>query len=140
MAAPFRASCNAADGPQLRFLGSIHRNSNCTVLLHGDIAHAATLAFGAGVAGGDQGLQVVADGGGIRTDEGWLYLSAILELYARKVVGWAMDQTKGAALITKSLDMALANRRPAQGLIHHPCSRSSAIMRPHGQAVPRQFE
>ena len=55
----------------------------------------------------------------IRTDEGWLYLSAILDLYSRKVIGWAMDQTMETSLVTRSLDMALANRRPATGLIHH---------------------
>lgn len=55
----------------------------------------------------------------IRTDEGWLYLSAILDLYSRKVVGWAMDPTMETSLVIRALDMALANRRPAQGLIHH---------------------
>lgn len=55
----------------------------------------------------------------IRTDEGWLYLSAILDLYSRKVVGWSMDQTMETSLVTRSLDMALANRCPADGVIHH---------------------
>ena len=54
-----------------------------------------------------------------RTDEGWLYLSALLDLYARKVVGWAMDQTMETSLVIRALDLALTNRRPAQGLIHH---------------------
>ena len=55
----------------------------------------------------------------IRTDEGWLYLSALLDLYARKVVGWAIDQTMETSLVIRALDMALANRRSAQSLIHH---------------------
>ena len=75
----------------------------------------------------------------IRTDEGWLYLSAILDLYARKVVGWAMDQTMGAALITKSLDMALANRRPAQGLIHHSTISMSRRGDCHDNACAESF-
>lgn len=55
----------------------------------------------------------------IRTDEGWIYLSAILDLFSRKVVGWAMDQTMETSLVRRALDQALANRCPAHGLIHH---------------------
>jgi putative transposase len=56
----------------------------------------------------------------IHTDEGgWVSLSAILDLYSQKVVGWSMDQTLETSLVTRSFDMAPANRHPADGLIPH---------------------
>ena len=55
----------------------------------------------------------------IPTDEGWLYLSVVLDLSSRRVVGWAMKSTLGRALATEALEMALKQRRPAAGLIHH---------------------
>jgi len=55
----------------------------------------------------------------IKTDEGWLYLSALMDLYSRKVVGWAMETRLTDGLTIKALEMALGRRRPAPGLIHH---------------------
>ena len=55
----------------------------------------------------------------IPTDEGWLYLSAIVDLFSRRVIGWAMDQTMDVSLVLRALDQALANRSPAGDLIHH---------------------
>jgi len=55
----------------------------------------------------------------IRTREGWLHLAVLLDLYSRKVVGWAMDQRPGQVLHLGALQMALAQRQPAPGLIHH---------------------
>jgi transposase InsO family protein len=52
-------------------------------------------------------------------DEGWLYLSAIVDLFSRRVVGWAMGQTMTTSLIIAALDQALANRSPTADLIHH---------------------
>ena len=54
------------------------------------------------------------------TGEGWLYLAVVIDLYARKVVGWAMDRRITSALVCDALRMALWRRRPARGqLIHH---------------------
>lgn len=53
------------------------------------------------------------------TEEGWLYLSVLLDLYSRKVVGWAMSDHLDTKLVTNALEMALGRRNPAQGLIHH---------------------
>jgi putative transposase len=61
----------------------------------------------------------VADITYIPTDEGWLYLAGILDLYSRKLVGWAMDQHLHSALAGSALRMALARRGPLDGLIHH---------------------
>ena len=61
----------------------------------------------------------VADITYIPTREGWLYLAVVLDLFSRKVVGWAMDQSMEASLTLKALNMALNTRRPTAELIHH---------------------
>lgn len=55
----------------------------------------------------------------IRTRAGWLYLAVVLDLYARKVVGWAMAPSLPTALVVTALSMALQQRRPADGLLLH---------------------
>ena len=55
----------------------------------------------------------------IPTDEGWLYLAAIMDLHSRRIVGWAMEATMHRSLVLKALDMAVTQRRPSAGLIHH---------------------
>lgn len=55
----------------------------------------------------------------IRTRSGWLYLAVVLDLYARKVVGWAMAPEMPASLVCSALQLAIAQRQPAPGLIVH---------------------
>ena len=55
----------------------------------------------------------------IPTQEGWLYLAAILDLYNRGIVGWAMSERMTEKLTLSALRMALQQRRPGPGLIHH---------------------
>jgi len=55
----------------------------------------------------------------IETQEGWLYLAAILDRYSRKIVGWAMSERIDAALVLKALDMALLQRQPPVNLLLH---------------------
>ncbi len=55
----------------------------------------------------------------IETQEGWLYLSGVLDTYSRKIVGWAMEKSHDAELVKTALRLALLNRQPAAGLIHH---------------------
>jgi len=55
----------------------------------------------------------------IRTHQGWLYLAAVLDLYSRKIVGWAMDESMDRKLCMDALKMAVLNRRPTNGLLHH---------------------
>jgi putative transposase len=55
----------------------------------------------------------------IPTQEGWLYLAVILDLYSRGIVGWAMSERMTSALTIGALKMALRQRRPGAGLIHH---------------------
>lgn len=55
----------------------------------------------------------------IRTRTGWLYLAAVLDLYSRKIIGWAMAPTMPATLVSTALQMAIAQRQPPAGLIVH---------------------
>lgn len=55
----------------------------------------------------------------IWTREGWLYLAVLLDLYSRRVVGWAMGQRLTAELAEQALLMAVLNRIPRAGLVHH---------------------
>jgi transposase InsO family protein len=61
----------------------------------------------------------VADITYIETKEGWLYLAAILDLYSRKIVGWAMSERIDTSLVLNALDMALLHRRPPARLLCH---------------------
>jgi transposase InsO family protein len=55
----------------------------------------------------------------VPTREGWLYLAVVLDLFSRKVVGWAMDTQMTVELPLRALRMALHSRRPQPGLLHH---------------------
>lgn len=55
----------------------------------------------------------------IPTRRGWLYLAVLLDLYSRRVVGWAMSDRRDVSLVLQALCMALAQRRPTPGLVHH---------------------
>ena len=55
----------------------------------------------------------------IATDEGWLYLAVVLDLFSRKVVGWAMDTQMTTELPLRALRMALQSRQPQPGMLHH---------------------
>ena len=55
----------------------------------------------------------------VRTDEGWLYLAAILDAFSRRVIGWALAEHLRTELALDALRMALARRRPEAGVVHH---------------------
>jgi transposase InsO family protein len=55
----------------------------------------------------------------IDTGEGWLYLAAILDVWSRKVVGWASGPTMHLSLVLAALQQATRHRRPPPGLLHH---------------------
>ena len=55
----------------------------------------------------------------VPTDEGWLYLAVVLDLFSRKVVGWAMRDHMRTELPLAALTMAIQRQRPAPGLLHH---------------------
>ncbi len=55
----------------------------------------------------------------IRLEWEFVYLAVILDAFSRRVIGWALDRTLEASLTLDTLYMALAQRRPALGLVHH---------------------
>lgn len=55
----------------------------------------------------------------VPTREGWLYLAVLLDLYSRRVIGWAMSGKMNQALVNDALLMAIQHRQPKPGLIHH---------------------
>ena len=61
----------------------------------------------------------VADITFIPTNEGWLYLAAVLDLHTRMIVGWAMSSTMTRQLVIDALRMAWFRRKPKPGLLHH---------------------
>jgi transposase InsO family protein len=54
-----------------------------------------------------------------RTGDGWLYLAVVLDSFSRRIVGWSMADHLRTELVLDALDMAIAQRQPAAGLIHH---------------------
>lgn len=75
----------------------------------------------------------------VRTGAGWLYLAVVIDLYSRKVVGWAMAPTMPAKLVCDALHMAVQQRRPGKGLIVHSdrgsqyaSAQYQALLRGHG--------
>jgi putative transposase len=75
----------------------------------------------------------------IPTQEGWLYLATIMDLYTRRIVGWAMSDRMTSALTVRALQMAIRCRQPAPGLIHHSDQGSQytdgvyqALLKNHG--------
>lgn len=61
----------------------------------------------------------VTDATAVLTGQGWLYVVALLDVYTRRIVGWAMHESLDAALAVKALRMAIAQRRPKPALIVH---------------------
>ena len=55
----------------------------------------------------------------IPTSEGWLYLAVVLDLFSRRIVGWAMSARMTSDLVVSALNMAIAQRQPEPGLLHH---------------------
>lgn len=61
----------------------------------------------------------------VPTDEGWLYLALVLDLFARKLVGWAMSETMPQELTLEALQVAMGWRDPNPGLLTHHSDRGS---------------
>ena len=68
-----------------------------------------------------------------RTWEGWLYLVAVQDVFSRRIVGWSMADHMRTELVTDALQMALAHRRPAPGLIWHSDQGSQFVSLAFGQ-------
>ena len=55
----------------------------------------------------------------IRTEEGWLYLAAVIDIYSRKIIGWQLDKRLDSDLVEKALKNALMDRKVEEGIIFH---------------------
>ena len=73
------------------------------------------------------------------TDEGWLYLAVIVDLFSRRVVGWSLSSRMKVNLVRDALLMAIWRRKPGRGLIHHSdrgsqyaCHEYQDILEEHG--------
>jgi putative transposase len=70
----------------------------------------------------------------IWTREGWLYLAVVMDLYSRRIVGWALTSTQNTTLVIAALQMAIGRRQPPLGLLHHSDRGSQYASAPY-QAV-----
>ena len=75
----------------------------------------------------------------VHTEEGWLYLATVIDLFSRKIIGWSMNSNMKADLVNNALLMAIWQRKPPKGLIWHTdrgsqyCSDSHAkLTKQHG--------
>jgi putative transposase len=71
------------------------------------------------------------------THEGWLYLAPVLDLFSRRVIGWAASANNDRALALSALDRAVATRAPAPGLLHHSDRGSVYASGDYGDALSR---
>ena len=67
----------------------------------------------------------------IRTKESWLYLAVVLDLFSRRIVGWAMSKRITSNLVMAALKMAVEQRKPEAGLLHHPDRGSQYTGKPY---------
>jgi transposase InsO family protein len=68
----------------------------------------------------------------IPTEEGWLYLAGVMDIYSRRIVGWAMDSNLDTQLVLAAWGMARTHRQPTPGLVFHSdrgCQYASADFR-----------
>jgi len=73
----------------------------------------------------------------LRTWEGWLYLAAVQDAYSRRIVGWQMADHMRTELVVGALEMAVSQRRPEPGLIHHSDQGSQFVSLGFGQAATK---
>lgn len=75
----------------------------------------------------------------IATDEGWLYLAAVMDLYSGKIIGWAMEERMTQELVISALRQAVKRHMPPRGVLLHSdrgvqyaCKRYRNLLRSHG--------
>jgi putative transposase len=86
----------------------------------------------------------------IQTKQGFVYLAIVMDLYSRKIIGWAIDSSMTRHLPIETLEMAIDMRKPAPGLIHHSdrgsqfnCDDYRLLLERHGYlgyVGPNEFE
>ena len=73
----------------------------------------------------------------IRTRSGWLYLAVVLDLFSRKIVGWAMAASMPSELVCTALNLAIVSRRPAPGMLVHSDRGSQYASQAHAALLAR---
>lgn len=73
----------------------------------------------------------------VPTEEGWLYLATVIDLYSRKVIGWSMNNNMKAELVNKALLMAIWRRKPTSSLVWHT-DRGSQYASDSHRAITKQ--
>jgi transposase InsO family protein len=71
------------------------------------------------------------------TQDGWLYLAVVVDLFSRKIVGWAMASTMETSLVATALTMAIGRRQPPPGLLHHSDRGSQYASQPYQALLQR---
>ena len=71
----------------------------------------------------------------VATTQGWLYLAVMLDLFSRRVVGWAVSESNDTALALLALERSRGSRRPRAGLIHHSDRGSPYASESYRQAL-----
>ena len=74
----------------------------------------------------------------VPTADGWLYVAVVLDLKSRKVIGWGMEATLEQGLVSGALEMALGQRQPQPGLLHHSDRGSQYASRHYQELLQRQ--
>ena len=74
----------------------------------------------------------------IWTREGWVYLAVVMDLYSRRIIGWAVARTQETTLVLAALHMAIGRRQPPVGLLHHS-DRGSQYASAQYQAVLQTY-
>jgi putative transposase len=71
----------------------------------------------------------------LKTGEGWVYLAIVMDLYSRRIIGWAMDKRMTTSLISRAMIMAYNVRRPPKGLVFHSDRGSQYTSRTYGKLL-----
>jgi transposase InsO family protein len=71
----------------------------------------------------------------IKTDEGWLYLATVIDLFSRKIVGWSMSSSMTSKLVNDALLMAIWKRKPPKGLVWHTDRGSQYASHSHREVL-----
>jgi len=75
----------------------------------------------------------------IPTQEGWLYLSVVIDLYSRQIVGWSMDSRMKAELVNKAMLMAIWQRKPDKNLVWHTDRGSQYASISHREILAQHY-
>lgn len=73
----------------------------------------------------------------LRTAEGWLYLAVVIDLYSRKVIGWAMNKRMSENLVCRAMDMAIHLRQPTERLLFHSDRGSQYTSKKHRKLLKK---